>query len=202
MILTKQSMITAIILAVLLSACSSKPFLKVQYQLPSKANSFEEEKVFLAVADVRENDIFLSQNAKKSLRDFNETFSLVVVNPDGSGNLIGVYSLKALLTETFKHRLEHIDLQVAPAADNAIPTLEIELQELNLDLAKRKWIVKMKYQASLTKNGNPLAKESVEGTAERTKVMGKSDAEKILGELISDMVNKLDLVKLFQNAYR
>jgi hypothetical protein len=30
--------------------------------------------------------------------------------------------------------------------------------------------------------------------------MGRSDAEKILGELLSDVVNKLDLVKLFERA--
>jgi hypothetical protein len=28
--------------------------------------------------------------------------------------------------------------------------------------------------------------------------MGKSDAEKILGELVTDMVNKLDVAKLFK----
>jgi hypothetical protein len=45
-----------------------------------------------------------------------------------------------------------------------------------------------------------VAKESVNGSAERLKVMGKSDAEKILGELVSDMVNKLDVAKLLQQA--
>ena len=60
----------------------------------------------------------------------------------------------------------------------------------------------MNYQANLTRNGQLLAKESVEGTAERLKVIGKGDAEKIIGELVSDMVNKLDLSKLLQQAYR
>jgi hypothetical protein len=30
--------------------------------------------------------------------------------------------------------------------------------------------------------------------------MGKSDAEKILGELVTDMVNKLDVARLYQQA--
>ena len=58
----------------------------------------------------------------------------------------------------------------------------------------------MSYQANLLKDGRLLAMESVSGSAERLKVMGKSDAEKLLGELMSDMVNKLDLAKLFQQA--
>ncbi|NNL78772.1 MAG: hypothetical protein HKO68_20765 [Desulfobacterales bacterium] len=197
-----QSIITAVVLAVLASACSSKPFLKVHYQLPSAANVIEEKKVFLTVADVRKNDIFLSQNAKKSLKDFKGTFSLVVLNPDGSGNLVGAYKLNGLLTEIFKRRLEHIGLQVTPTLDNTDPTLQVELKEFNLDFVRRKWIVRMNYQANLTRNGQLLAKESVEGTAERLKVIGKGDAEKIIGELVSDMVNKLDLSKLLQQAYR
>jgi len=30
--------------------------------------------------------------------------------------------------------------------------------------------------------------------------MGKTDAEKILGELVTDMVNKLDVVELFEKV--
>ena len=93
-------------------------------------------------------------------------------------------------------------LQVIAAADDANPTLEIQLKAFKLDLAKRKWIVSMSYQANLMTNGNPVASESVEGSAERLKVMGKSEAEKILGELLTDMANKLDLVKMFQQAQR
>jgi hypothetical protein len=55
---------------------------------------------------------------------------------------------------------------------------------------------------NILKNGRLLAVESVNGSAERLKVMAKSDAEKLLGELLTDMVNKLDLVKLFQQAQR
>ena len=58
----------------------------------------------------------------------------------------------------------------------------------------------MSYRANLLSNGRLLSKESVSGEAERLKVMGKSDAEKVLGELLTDMVNKLNLVKLFQQA--
>lgn len=187
-------------LAVFAGACSSKPFLKVQYQLPSTSRALEGKEVSLAVTDVRKNETFLSKNAKKSLKDFKGTFSLVVMREDGSGNLVGAYDLNSLLNETFKQRLKNTGLQVTGTEDMTVPLLEIQLKEFKLDLVERKWIVSMNYQAILKKNGNLLASQSVNGSAERLKVMGKSDAENIMGELLTDMVNKLDLVKLFQQV--
>ena len=44
------------------------------------------------------------------------------------------------------------------------------------------------------------AMETISGSAERLKVMTKSDAEKVLSELLTDMANKLDVARLFQQA--
>ena len=204
MVLSKQLVLTAlaIVMAILVSACASKPFLKVQYQLPSSSTALTGERISLAVSDRRNNDSFLSSNAKKSIKDFNGIYSLVVLRDDGSGNLIGAYDLDSLLKEIFKQRLENEGLQVvATGADaEADASLEIQLKEFKLDIVDRKWVLHMSYQAGLSKNRGLIAKESVNGSAERLKVMGKSDAEKILGELVSDMVNKLDVAKLLQQA--
>ena len=202
MVLNKQLILIALALtvAVLASACASKPFLKVQYQLPSSSTALTGERLSLTISDRRNDDAFLSANAKKSLKNFNGTYSLVVLRDDGSGNLIGAYDLDSLLKEIFKQRLENEGVQVIASADNADASLEIQIKEFKLDLVDRKWVLRMSYQASLSKNSGMLAKESVNGSAERLKVMGKSDAEKILGELVTDMVNKLNVSKLFQQA--
>ena len=189
--------IPALILAFFAGACSPKAFLKVQYQLPSSSSTLEGEKVSLSVSDIRGKQALLTENAEKSLKNFDGTFSLVVLREDGSGNLIGVYDLVSLLTEVFQRRLENEGIQVAAVSDTALPELKIEISKFQLDFAKRKWIVSMNYRASLLNNGGLLSKESVSGEAERLKVMGKSDAEKILGELLTDMVNRLNLVSLF-----
>ncbi len=198
----KRTMLAAaaLILLILTGACSSKPFLIVDYQLPSPSNTLEGKEVSPVITDIRENKAFLSESAKKSLREFNETYSLVVLKEDGSGNLLGVYEIDALLSEIFKQRLNNLGMQVPPPANKAEYELEIRLKEFKLDLAGRKWIVNMNYQAHLLKNGRLLAMQSVNGSAERLKVMGKSDAEKVLAELLTDMVNKLDIAKLFQQA--
>jgi hypothetical protein len=199
-VLNKQLILIAMTVAVLASACASKPFLKVQYQLPSSSTALTGERLSLTISDRRNDDAFLSANAKKSLKNFNGTYSLVVLRDDGSGNLIGAYDLDSLLKEIFKQRLENESVQVIASADNADASLEIQIKEFKLDLVDRKWVLRMSYQAGLSKNSGMLAKESVNGSAERLKVMGKSDAEKILGELVTDMVNKLNVSRLFQQA--
>jgi hypothetical protein len=192
----------ACILLILTGACSSKPFLIVNYQLPSPTDTLADKEVSQVIIDKRQSKAFLSESAQKSLREFDETFSLVVLKEDGSGNLLGIYEVDALIDEIFKQRLINIGLQVSAPTGQTEYELEIKLEEFKLDLAGRKWILNMSYQANLLKNGRLRAVESVNGSAERLKVMAKSDAEKLLGELLTDMVNKLDLVKLFQQAQR
>ena len=192
--------IPALVLAFFAGACAPKPFLKVQYQLPSQSSTLEGEKVALAVSDMRGKNTFLTETARKSLKNFNGTFSLVVLREDGSGNLIGAYDLVSLLTEVFQQRLKNEGIQSVAVADSALPELKIEITEFQLDYSKRKWITRMNYQASLLDSGRLLSKESVSGEAERLKVWGKSDAEKILGELLTDTVNKLNLARLLQQA--
>ena len=48
-----------LIIAVFTSACSSKSFLKVQYQLPSSTTRvLDGQKVSLSIADMRNKDVF------------------------------------------------------------------------------------------------------------------------------------------------
>ena len=116
---------------------------------------------------------------------------------DDSGNLIGTYDIESLLREIFKQRLENEGGRVLSTAENARASLAIQLTEFKLDIVDRKWTLRMSYQADLSKNNRIFAKESVNGSNERLKIMGKSEAEKILGELVSDMVNRLDVATLF-----
>jgi len=192
-----------LMMSVIIGACSSdKQFLIIHYQLPAPSETLEGKKVQLTVTDARADKAFLSDSARKSLLSFNDTYSLVVLKQDGSGNLLGVYDLTALLSQIFSQRMTNMGMQVVPTAESADFKLEIKLKEFRLDLASRKWVANMNYQADLLKDGNVRAAESVSGSAERLQLLKKSDAEKVLGELLTDMANKLDLVRLFQQAQR
>ena len=193
-------LIPALILAFFAGACGSKPFLKVQYQLPSPSSTLEVKQVSLTVSDMRIKETLVTETAIKSLRDFKGSFSLVVLREDGSGDLRGAYDLVSLFSEVFQQRLKNEGIQATTVADSTLPELKIEITEFQIDYVDRKWIVAMNYKASLLDNGILLSKESVSGQAERLKVMGKKDAEKILSELLTDVVNKLNLVGLFQQT--
>ena len=192
-----------LMMSVIIGACSSdKSFLIIHYQLPSPSEALAGKRVQLTVTDDRADRAFLSDSARKSLLSFNDTYSLVVLKQDGSGNLLGVYDLTALLSQIFSQRMTNMGMQVVPTAESADFKLEIKLKEFRLDLASRKWVANMNYQADLLKDENVRAMETVSGSAERLQLLKKSDAEKVLGELLTDMANKLDLVRLFQQAQR
>jgi len=193
--------IMALVLVIFSGACSSRPFLKVQYQLPSQSKELEGRVVFVSIKDKRNSGAFLGENAKKSFEEFNDTFSLVVLRKDGTGDLVGAYELFPLLKEIFKQRLAYVGAEMTE--DPTVMTdaeLEIELEVFQLDLVDRNWVIHMIYRANLRKGGRVLSMETISGSAERLKVIGNSEAEKILGEILSDMVNKLDVVRLFQQA--
>ena len=190
----------ALVISALLLACASKPFLKVQYQLPSPSTELTGERLNLQISDNRSDTAFLSSNAQKSLKDFNDTYSLVVLQADGSGNLLGAYDLNSLWRELFKQRLQNEGVTVSSSSENTTASLEIQIKAFKLDIVGRKWMLQMSYQAGLSINNTLRARESVNGSAERLKLMGKSDAEKIMGELVTDMVNKLDVAQLFRQA--
>jgi hypothetical protein len=197
----RTPLVTAILILLMTTAgCSSKSFLIVNYQLPSASSTLAGKEMSLVISDIRDDKAFLTESARKSLGDFNDTYSLVVLKEDGSGNLLGVYEIEPLISEIFKQRLNNLGMQVPPPGMKPEYELEIVLKEFKLNLAGQKWVVNMNYQANLLKNGNILAVEAVTGSAERLKVMGKSDAEKVLGELVTDMVNRLDMAKLLKQT--
>ena len=201
MVINKRLVTAALLfMATLIIACASKPFLKVQYQLPPSSTALTGESLFLQISDQRIDQTFLSSNAKNALKNFNGTYSLVVLRNDGSGNLIGAYDLNSLWREIFKQRLANEGVTVFASKESSNTSLEIQIKEFKLDIVNRKWMLQMSYQAALSKDNTTLAKETINGSAERLKVMGKSDAEKILGELVTDMVNKLDVARLYQQV--
>ena len=196
----KRLSLSLVILGILLGACASKPYLKVKYQLPPTSAALTGETISLSISDRRKDAEFLSSSAKKPIKDFDGTFSLVVLRDNGSGNLVGTYDIDSLLREVFRQRLENEGAEVSATADNARARLGIELEEFKLDIVGPKWVLRMSYRAGLSRHTGVLAEESVSGSAGRLKVMGKTDAEKILGELVTDMVNKLDVATLFQKT--
>ncbi|MGD9066180.1 MAG: hypothetical protein PVI42_18775, partial [Desulfobacterales bacterium] len=120
----RNFLIPALILAFFTAACASKPFLKVQYQLPSPSSTLGGKQVSLTVSDMRSKETLVTETARKSLRDFKGTFSLVVLRDDGSGNLRGAYDLVSLFSEVFQQRLKNEGIQATTVTDSSLPELK------------------------------------------------------------------------------
>ncbi len=180
-------------------ACADTQFLKVHYQLPAKSDTSEDIRVHLSFKDMRSNKAILSEAARKELSDFSGYFTLVVGPTDSNGTLLGAYDLESLIIEIFKQRLQHSGVQVAEEKDSNVQ-MTVRLKEFRLDLKSRKWLFNMSYQLDLTRNGKLMASDKTGGNAERSQTIGARDANKIISELLTDMINRLDIAALLQNA--
>jgi len=184
------------LIGIFVCSCSSTQFLRVNYQLPAKSESLQGAEVSLIFKDMRKNPAIISRSAKKELRDFSGDFTLVVGREKENGKLIGAFDLSSMLKEIFKQRLENTGINVSE--EKHLETqIEFVLNEFILDYEDRNWKITMSYQTNLKKESRVVVSESVSGQAERIKVIGNKEAEKVIGELITDMVNKIDLQQLF-----
>lgn len=183
-------------IGILTSFCASKNLLTVKYQLPPQPVQPKEIKVALQVKDMRENPNIATKSARLALKNFTEDFVLIVAQENKNDRLVGAFGLSSMLKKIFKHRLENAGVVVTEEQEPSIPLVEIVLKEFTIDLPNRNWVITMNYQANLIEQNRVVAGETVTGSAERLRVIGSKDAEIVLGELVTEVANKLNLNEL------
>ena len=182
------------------SYCTSKNFLVVNYQLPSETVTTKESQISLVLKDQRVEQALVTKSAKTALKDFSGNFALIVTGDNKDERLVGAFSLSSMIKTIFKQRFENAGIRVAPEDQNQPTTVEIILKEFKLDLVERKWVIQMTYQANLLKENRFVSGQTITSNAERLRIVGSKDAEKVIGELITDAVNRLSLEELFRSA--
>ena len=187
-----------LVIGIISSFCASKNLLTVNYQLPAQPVELQDTRVVLKIKDIREDPTIVTQSAKAALKNFTGDFVLIVTQANKEDRLAGAFKLTSMIREVFKHRLENAGVQVVTEGDIGAPIVEIVLKAFKIDLANRKWIIKMNYQANLMKQNRIVAGETITGSAERLRVISGKNAEIILGELVSDVVNRLNLKELLK----
>ena len=187
-----------LVVGVLSSFCASKNFLTVNYQLPTESVDLPDNRVALRVKDIREDTRIVTQSAKKALKNFTGHFALIVAQKNQKDTLVGAFSLDSMVREIFYQRLKNAGVQVVTEEDLGVPMVEIVLKEFKLDLVNRKWVITMSYQANLIKENRVVGGETITGSAERLRVISGKNAELIIGELVSDVVNRLNLNEFLQ----
>jgi len=189
----------ALIALPLAAGCASTSYIEVTYQLPEPQQNIDQKAVALQVVDQRPTETIAGPNSKEELEYFTGLFSLYVAREGKKPMLIGAFDLAALFKEALKPRLETEGVTVLDQATAEQPSVEIQIKAFILDREGKNWKATLAYKAVTSKAGRVLTNQTVSGDAERLKIMGTRDAEKLLGEIFSDMVNRLDPVKLFNH---
>ena len=182
------------------TSCTTIPELRVTYQLPMRSEALKGKKVFVEFEDVRKSKELIGKGAQEQYKNFPGNITLYFARGDEEGFRIGVYHVPALFKEVFKERLEYLGAAVVSEGKESELKMRIVLKSLLLDLVDRDWVVTMDYEARLMKQGELLASQTITAQAERLKVLGRRDADKVMGEIFSDAVNRLDVPRLFQQA--
>jgi hypothetical protein len=102
--------------------------------------------------------------------------------------------------EAFKRRFEALGIEVVQKKKESQIEIKIVLTAFLLDQVGRSWTFDMGYEARLIKGGDMLTKQMISGQSERVKLLGLREADILVGESFTDLANKLDLERLFQQA--
>jgi hypothetical protein len=192
-----KSVSMVVLILFILSACASRSYIKVNYQLPgTMPEKPAVTRIQLKVVDQRSNPDPLSITAREKLNDFNESYMLIMAPKGEDLPVEGVYDLKTLFEKVFRKRLDQMGIQVIDSASLQIPKLEVAVTHFQLDLQDYKWHFKMAYIARLVKDGNVIVKQMVSGQAERFDVPGMDDAGTAVSEVYADLINQLDITAL------
>ena len=182
------------------SACVKPSYINVNYRLPEKSDLIRGQKVFLKMKDQRSDPVIFGGKAQQEFKDRAGIFSLYLIKGEKDSLRVGPFDLSSLFAEAFKLRMENAGIDVLAEKKEGAPVIEIALQRFFMDLKGRKWEADISYEARLIRNHNVLTTQNISGKAERMKLMGPGAGEKVLGDIFTDIVNKLDLNKLFMET--
>ncbi len=182
-----------------LTACAKPYHFYVKYDVPESKSQTLEKSVFFDVIDGRETKSFLTDKASNEFDLWDGTFALYYSEKKPKSG-VDTYSLTTLIKTIMAQRLESKGIMVSDQKSADLPTLEMTIKKLYLELQDRTWVSDISYEVTLTSNNLKTGRETVSGKAERTKVMGRSAGETLVSEILADTVNRLDIEKLFKNA--
>lgn len=180
--------------------CAGRPYLIVDYSLPEASKRLEGQTVQLVIKDLRQESKIFTPSAAAQFEGFKDRYSLAWIENDGTRILAGEHDLKGLFRESFQKRLEILGVRVTDQESSHAPVFEVILRRFKIDLSSRMWQADVSYEATLSKDSQLIARESIQGTAERVKIIGRKGADTVLSDIFSDIINRADIVKLFEQA--
>jgi hypothetical protein len=193
------ALLIATTLLFMLAACAKPYHFYVKYDLPESSLGLQGQKVVLKVLDGRESTDFLTQKAAGEFGLWDGKFAMYHTPKKPQGDT-ETYSLSGLIEAAMKKRLESLGIDVAEGETDDVPLFELTLNKFQLDLKNRTWVSDFSYEVKLSKDTRKTGREKVSGQAERTKVMGRGAGELLVGDILTESINRLNIEKLFKNA--
>ena len=188
------------VLFLLMGCGSQRAYLIVDYQVPAQSQQLQGQRVRLQVTDSRSDPYILSPAVARQFEGFQDRYSLAWVTTDKKRTIVGEHDLMGLFQAAFQKRLEALGVTVVAADQYGAPLFQVDLHGLKVDQKDRDWVAQMSYTASLSKDNMLIASETVKGSAQRTKIIGRKGADQTLSDIFSDIINRLDVVSLFKKA--
>lgn len=180
-------------------ACAPRTYMIVDYPVPAATNLLQGQKVRLQIQDARTDTLLFTPAAAQQFEYFRERYSLSWIDANKQRVFAGDKDLPGLFYEVIKKRLEQLGAQVVAADEDTAPSMVVSIRNLKVDLRDYKWVANAAYEATLSYNNN-VAREAVSGEAERVRIIGRKGADNTLSDIFGEMINRLNIVKLFQNA--
>lgn len=189
----------AIIGMVFSLSCAHRPYMIVDYKVPAASEALAGRKVRIQVKDARTDAFTFTLPAAREFPGFDDRYSLSWVTGQ-ERILAGEKNLPGLFEAAFRKRLEQMGAGVEPMDRETTPLFQVIIQTMKIDLKDRKWMASVAFEANLFMDSQLVARETVTGTAERVKIVGRKGADDTLSDIFTDIINRLDIVKLFQQA--
>ena len=189
-----------IVVLLFIEGCAGRAYLIVDYTVTPRSQYLKGQSVVIQVEDLRKNKAVMEPRALRAFPDFQNRYGLAWIMPNRQRILAGEHDLSDLFKQTFKKRLERLGVNVVPDMDPSIPVFKISMNTVRIKLIGLKWYATVSCTAGLVVGERRVAGETVTGNAERVRVIGRKGADVVLSNIFTDVVNRIDVVKLFQQA--
>lgn len=189
-----------VLLFISLIGCTKRPYLVVDYKIVAASNQLDGKRLRLQVKDLRLNPSIFTPVAAAQFPGFEDRYRLTRLNGKNEKTLLDEQDLHGLFYEAFAMRLEKMGVEIVPMERDDVPLFQILINTLKIDLQDRKWVTSVSFEGNLSVDNQLVARETVSGEAERVKILGTKGADDTFSDIFTEIVNRLNIVKLFRQA--
>jgi hypothetical protein len=180
----------------LVVACATLPSMNVTYKTVPESDILEGTEIYFRFIDKRSDKDIIGQGAKEIYKHFSGNINFIVSKGKKDESLVGVYEAESLFKNALSIYLENMGLRLLTVRKTGTPELVIKLHDFVLDLSGRRWVARIVYEAEFIQDGDVLIRK-FKGEGEKYRISGLTQADQVMSETFTDIVNQLDVKRMF-----